>query len=67
MVEGLTVVVGKGSEMAENISVILSFAFMTIEFDDKHSLKVSDVSADFYSFYSFFSSFPASNFSLNGR
>lgn len=62
-------VVGKGSELAENISVILSFAFLTIEFDEKPSLKVFDESADFYSFKepSFFSSFPPSDFSRNGR
>jgi hypothetical protein len=62
-------VVGKGRELAENISVISSFAFRTTEFDDKPSLKVYDISADYYSFKdpSFFSLFPASDFSQNGR
>lgn len=61
--------VGKRRELAEEISVISSFAFMTTEIDSKISLKVSGGSAGYCSFkeLSFFSFFPASDFSCKSR
>jgi hypothetical protein len=64
IIKWVTMMVGNRRELAEKMSVILSFALMTTEIDGKISLNVFGGSAGYYSFEEspFFSSFPASDF-----